>query len=307
MKGKAEKAKVIGVSIGADGTTWCCDSAGFLYRRHGSHWHRDMKARALEVAVGSASNVWCRNREGSVFQLQSNSEWEKDKVASNAATISVGSDGTVWVGNSSGKAVMATGLNQWSKENPNAKDVVEVTVGDANNVWCRNGSGKVFKLKSSSSDSGWDEDTAVSLVGSIAAGSDGTVWLTNTDPGDSNRLYKREGKNNWSAADPKYRAAQVSVGRADRVRCVNDAGQIFWLDGSAWNSEWKPLGEPDMPTIYIVQSGDILGDIVKTYFSQQGVHLQGAALTKRIAEVAGQSPIASADNIDVGDVIVLEE
>ncbi len=104
---------------------------------------------------------------------------------------------------------------------------MEVAVGSANNVWCRNGSGKVFKLKGSSSDSGWDEDTAVSLVGSIAAGSDGTVWLTNTDPGNPNRLFKREGHNSWSDANPQGRAVQVAAGRAQEVCCVNSEGKIF--------------------------------------------------------------------------------
>lgn len=302
MRGNVEKAKVVGVSVAADGTTWCCDSAGFLYRRHANHWHRDEQARAVEVALGSAAHVWCRNKEGNVFQLQPNGNWEKDKVASNTATISVGSDGTVWAGNTSGKAIKATGLNQWSRENPSARDVVEVTVGDANNVWCRNGSGKVFKLKGSSSSSGWDEDTAVSWVGSIAAGSDGTVWLTNTDPRNRDRLFKREGRNNWSSANPQGRAVQVAVGKATEVYCVNAKGEIFRLDGTAWNSTWDPVGQPNTPTIYVVQSGDTLGDIVKSYFK-----VRGAALAQKIAEVAAQSQIDDADKIDVGDVVVLVE
>lgn len=306
MKGKVEKAKVVGVSVGADGTTWCCDSAGFLYRHHENHWYRDGEARAVEVAVGSAAHIWCRNEEGSAFQLQSNGKWKKDDVARNVATISVGSDGTVWAGNTSGKAIKATGLNQWSKENPDASDVVEVTVGGANNVWCRNGSGKVFKLKSSSSDSGWDEDTVVSLVGSIAAGSDGTVWLTNTDPGNRYRLFKlegqdRAGRNRWSDANPQGRATQVAVGKASEVYCVNDKGQIFRLNGTAWNSGWDPVSQPSTPTVYVVQSGDTLGDIVQSHFQ-----LHGAALNQKISEVAAQSQIGNADDINVGDVIVLD-
>ena len=300
MKGKAEKAKVMGVSVAADGTTWCCDSAGFLYRWHVNHWHRDESARAVEVAVGSAADIWCRNKKGMVFNLQAG-EWEHDTVARNVTTISVGADGTVWAGNTSGRVFKATGLNQWSAENPDARDVVEVTVGDADHVWCRNASGKVFKLKEGDWDSGWDEDTAVSWVGSIAASSDGTVWLTNADPGDPNRLYKREGHNKWSSPNPQGRAVQVATGRADEVCCVNDEGGIFRLGGSDWDSSWDPIGQPSTPTIYVVQKGDTLGDIVQTHF-----RLHGSALNKKISEVAVQSQIDDADKLDAGDVVVLE-
>ena len=87
---------------------------------------------------------------------------------------------------------------------------------------------------------------------------------------------------------------------------MNDKGQMYQLSGSAWNSKWQPVGEPETPTIYVVQSGDLLGDIVKTHFGRKGVQLQGPALTQKIAEVARQSQIDNADDIDVGDVIVLE-
>ena len=213
-------ATVIGISIGADGTFVVLIRlvSSISWMKTPWEWKRHSTAKDVkEVAVGSAANIWCRNGSGELFRLQGsdwNGSWKKDTVASDVVTVSVGTDGTVWVGNKNGKLIKRSGAD-W-RENPHASDAKEVAVGDAGHVWCRNGAGKVFKLQGSGWNGSWVEDTQASWVQSISAASDGTVWLASADPADKDRLFKREGPNNWKK-DATGKAIQVSTSAADKV------------------------------------------------------------------------------------------
>jgi hypothetical protein len=52
---------------------------------------------------------------------------------------------------------------------------------------------------------------------------------------------------------------------------------------------------------YVVQSGDLLGDVVRNRYG-----LQDAALNQKLHDVAALIHIDDADRIDAGDVSVLE-
>jgi hypothetical protein len=288
-------SKVIGVSVGADGAVWCCDALGSLYQYQGS-WFRSPTAVATEVAVGSSLTVWCRNREGRAFKLQGgnyNDSWQQDTSASLLTTISAGADGTVWAGNIYGRLFKKEG-NEW-KQNPSAV-AVEVAVGSANHVWYRSQDGRVFRLNGPGYDAGWTQDPLASMVTTIGVGQDGTVWVGNS----LGQLYKKEG-DEWKR-NPSASAVQVSVGVADQVWCVNNAGQIYRLGGSAYDSGWLPVSAPQMPSwIYVVKEGDTLGEIVQAAFG-----LSGAALYQKVDEIAELNGISDPDEIEVGQVIVLQ-
>ena len=296
------KAKVVGVSVGADGTAWCCDSAGFLYMRDQGTWKRNPGAKnAAEVAVGNVNNVWCRTKNGDVFQLDGkkwNSSWRKETAAKDAQTISVGSDGTVWAGNSKRQLVKRNSLNNWSAPNPTAK-AVEVSVGSASEVWCRSPENFVFKLKGSNWNAGWEKDTLVSWVRAISTGGDGTVWLTAQAPEEVDRMWMRMGPNKWNK-NPSGYARQICVGSADHVWCTNKNGDIFRNTSPTWDSGWTAIAKPDLPTLYTVVRGDTLSEIVQDHYK-----LSGSALVKKVNEIADLNGIEDPDEIDAGDVIIL--
>lgn len=291
------KAKVVGVSVGADGTVWCVDSVGFAYKMEGGQWRQNPDAQQVrEIAVGNASNVWCRNNKGEVFQLQAsdfNSHWSKDTVAKDVETISVGADGTVWLGSQEGKLFMRT-AGTW-KENAHAKNAKEVTVGSAANVWCRNADGKVFNLQGSAWDGDWDKDTQASWAQSISAASDGTVWLGSADPADKDRLFERESSNKWKK-NATGKAVQVSVGAAHTVYCNNADGDIYRLIGDGWVG----VASPDLPNSHVIKEGETLGSIVQSVYD-----LSGAALNAKVDEIVALNGIENRDEIDAGDAIAL--
>lgn len=294
------KAKVVGVSAGADGTLWCVDSVGFAYKMEGKTWRRNPEAkRVREIAVGGASNVWCRNDAGDIFKLQVpdwNSKWTKDNVAKNVQTISAGIDGTVWIGNEDGKLFMRVN-DEW-KENTKGT-AQEVSVGKSTNVWCRNAAGKVFKLQSSAWDGDWDEDGQASWVQSISAAFDGTVWLSSADPADKDRLFKREGADKWDK-NTKAKAIQVSAGSSAKVYCVNESGQIYRLTGSAWNGDWTTVTLPDLPKSHLIKEGETLGAIVQKVYK-----LSGTAAYAKVDEIVALNGLKDGDEIKAGDTIAL--
>lgn len=239
-------AKVTGLSVGADGTSWCVDSNSRLWKREGGGWKKNPSGRAVEVAVGDNDNVWCRNAAGEVFKLDGDDwddGWVKDTQAKDVQTISAAADGTVWAGNKSGQIFKRVGVNSWSQPNPTA-NAVEVTVGSANNVWCRNAAGNVFELQGSDWNSAWTQDTMASWVRSISAAADGTVWATAKAPEEVDRMWKREGANSWKM-NPKGYARQVTVGSASRVMCVNKDNECYRLESASWDSDWDEVAPPE--------------------------------------------------------------
>lgn len=104
------------VSVGSDGTVWCRDRSGFLYKREGDSWKRNPSAIAEQIAVADAANVWCRNREGDVFRLVGggwNGEWQRDESAKDVISISAG-NGDVCVVNNRGE-IFELDNGQWKK------------------------------------------------------------------------------------------------------------------------------------------------------------------------------------------------
>lgn len=104
------------ISVGSDGTIWCRDRSGFLYKREGESWKRNPTAIAEEVAVADADNVWCRNREGHVFRLIDgswNGEWQRDESAKDVISISAG-NGNVCVVNNRGE-IFRRQDGQWQR------------------------------------------------------------------------------------------------------------------------------------------------------------------------------------------------
>jgi len=294
------KAKVVGISAGSDGAVWCVDSVGFAYKMQGKTWRRNPEAkRVREITVGSADTVWCRNDAGDIFKLRVsdwNSNWTKDSDAKNVQTISAGTDGTVWIGNEDGKLFMYVN-NSW-KENPKA-NAQEVSVGKATNVWCRNEAGKVFKLKGNGWDGDWDEDGQASWAQSISAAFDETMWLSSADPTDKDRLFKREGPDQWDR-NTKVKAVQVSVGSASKVYCVDEFGQIRRLTGSGWNGDWTTVPLPDLPNSHLIKKGETLGAIVQDVYK-----LTGTAAYDKVDEIVALNGLEDADEIKAGDSIAL--
>lgn len=292
-------ARVIGVSVGADGTIWCVDSAGFVHKFHEDPWEWKYSPTAKnvkEVAVGRATDVWCRNGKGELFHLQGSAwdgAWQKDNAAKDVTTVSAGADGTVWVGNKRGELYSRLG-GEW-KKNPHAADAKEVAVGNASNVWYRNGSGKVFDLQGGVWNGRWTQDTQASWVQSISTASDGTVCLSSADPADKDRLYMREGQNQWKK-DKSGRAIQVSAGSAQTVFCVDADGIIFRQMGDGWTNYYGP----DMSNFYVIEEGDTLGSIVKDRYG-----LSGAALNAKVDEIAALNGIVDKDEIKAGEGLIL--
>jgi hypothetical protein len=64
-------SNVTTVSVGADGTVWCANTAKKLYRREGGGWVEPTNGRSSVVAVGSKDHVWCISLEGAACQLVS--------------------------------------------------------------------------------------------------------------------------------------------------------------------------------------------------------------------------------------------
>lgn len=94
------------ISVGSDGTMWCRDEHGLLYKREGNEWKRNPSANAEEVVVGDANNVWCRNNNGELFKLQSsdwNAGWDKNTVGKGVVSISVAPGGRLHVVNNKGE------------------------------------------------------------------------------------------------------------------------------------------------------------------------------------------------------------
>lgn len=163
--------------------------------------------------------------------------------------VSAGADGVVWCADSAGNLYMRVG-SEW-KRNPTAK-ATEVAVGSASHVWCRNADGRVFKLQGANFDGGWSEDPDASLVKqSIAAGSDGTVWVVNT----KGELVKRE-KGQWKHNPTGKNAVEVSVGDTNNVWCLNNLGQPFRLSGTTADSPWLPQTVPGLPVASIGAGND---------------------------------------------------
>jgi hypothetical protein len=299
-------AKVIGVSVGSDGTVWCVDSAGNAYMRVGSEWKRNPTAKASEVAVGKLDIVWCRNSPGEVYRLQGtafNSTWAKDPPASLVISISAGDDGTLWVANSKGEAVELN-KNQWNHDFT-AKDVVEVSVGNAANVWYRNKSGNIFKRDAAGK---WQQDTVAKNATSVSGASDGTVWVAN----NKGELWTKVG-NDWKQ-NPSGRAGQVSTGKTGLVWCVNDDGEIFHAETADWNSGWKKVAAPaEMPgpTTYKLKEKDTVLSILRARhpgISTVELHKksdQVAKLNKWPGTLANDYN-GHAKRLKPGDVIILE-
>ena len=130
------------ISAGADGTVWYGKTDGALFRREGNAWH-SVDGRAVIVAVGGRDNIWCVNKDGEVFEWDSQgSKWRKDSGASGAKTISVGADGTVWYGKTDGTLFCREGT-AWHSVDGRA---TVVAVGGKGNVWCVNNDGDAFQL-----------------------------------------------------------------------------------------------------------------------------------------------------------------
>lgn len=300
--------KVIGVSVGSDGTVWCVDSANNIYMRVGSEWKRNTKGKAVEIAVGNMNHVWCRNSEGNIFKLQGtgfDGMWNPDTVASQVVSISVGDDGTVWVANRKGELVKLDS-GQWNA-NAFGKDAVEVTVGNAANVWYRNKTGHIFKLQGTSAFGSWDQDKVASQVESVSVGSDGTIWVSNK-PDDLHMKVAGEWKKN-----DKGKANQISVGKQGLVWCVTAAGAIYHAQAADWATYWTAVAAPkDMPasTTYKIKDGDQLLAILRA----KNPGISSTELTKKADQTAKLNGWSGtlADNyggkatsLKAGDVIIL--
>jgi hypothetical protein len=133
------------LSAAADGTVWCGNGQGRLFRREDSTWKEDPVAVAVLVAVGSKDQVWCVNKQGEAFQLDSQGKWQKDTIARDVKTLSVGADGAVWCGNSQGKLFRGEG-STWQADLVAIATVV--AVGSKTHVWCANKQGEVFQRNS---------------------------------------------------------------------------------------------------------------------------------------------------------------
>ncbi len=130
------------LSAASDGTVWCGNTAGKLFRREGDTWIASPKAVATVVAVGSRDHVWCLNAQGEVFHLDGQGQWQKESGASGAKTISVGADGSVWYGNAEGRLYRREGT-AWQQD-PAGRAVV-VAFGSKDYIWCVNKDGDAFR------------------------------------------------------------------------------------------------------------------------------------------------------------------
>ena len=129
------------ISVGKDGAAWGAKTDGTIFRREGDVWH-SVDGQATVVAVGDKDNVWCLNKDGQVFEWDSQgSTWRKDTGASGAKTLSVGADGTVWYGKTD-DTLFRRGGNAWHSVDGRA---TVVAVGGKNNVWCLNKDGDAFQ------------------------------------------------------------------------------------------------------------------------------------------------------------------
>ena len=97
---------VVQIAVGSDGTSWCRDSLGKLYKLEGSNWRQNPTAIAEQVAVGDANNVWCYNKAGELFKLTGSaydSAWEKDREGKDVTSLAVTPAGTIFVTNDRGE------------------------------------------------------------------------------------------------------------------------------------------------------------------------------------------------------------
>jgi hypothetical protein len=109
---------IVQISVGSDGTRWCRDSLGKLYKMEGGQWRQNPAGIAAHIAVGDANNVWCHNNAGELFKLTGSaydSAWEKDQVGKNVTSLSVTPAGTVYVTNNKGEIWERTASGEWSQ------------------------------------------------------------------------------------------------------------------------------------------------------------------------------------------------
>ena len=109
-------------------------------------------------------------------------------------------------------------------------------------------------------------------------------------------LIRRECPNSWER-NATGKAIQVSAAAADKVVCPDAGSAIYGL----LEGNWVNYYGPDVNAVRIVEKGDTLYSLVRGRFG-----LTGAELTAKVNEVAAKNSITDIDEIDVGDIIVLD-
>lgn len=242
---------ILGVSIGADGTTWCVTTDGRLHRRVGSGWQMNHDAfNVAEVAVGSNAVVWCRNVEGGLFRAITpasyNTQWTAvSYTGTNLRSISAAADGAIWAVNSLGQVLAwnGTGLSTFPESDRNA---AAIAAGGRGRVLYADGAGLLYERTSVRPGISWMRvgnpgEAGVQVpVRSVSYGWNDDVWVASFSEG----LYKRSVPGGIWRRNPTGIAVQVSTGGGSWVRCVNRAGDLWSAETNRYDTRWQPVPGP---------------------------------------------------------------
>jgi hypothetical protein len=183
------------IAAGSDGTVLATNSWNQTLWSYASGRWTQLRGQLQQVAVVNQNNIWGIGRDNNVYQFDGRN-WTQ--VGVNANSIAAASDGTVLVTNNRNQSVWKyVSPNNWVSVPGNMKAVAVVAnnsyfgIGLDNNVYQFNGNG-------------W---TQVGVnVNSIAAGSDGTVLVTNNH---DQSIWKYVSPNKWVTVPGNMRSVAV--------------------------------------------------------------------------------------------------
>jgi hypothetical protein len=125
------------IGVGADGTVWVTNPAGFIYRYDGTNFHL-IPGSASRIAVDPSGNAWVVNSGGFIYRFNGSFFVNVPGIASD---IGVGADGTVWVVNPAGFIYRYNGTNF----NLVAGLGSAISVDPVGQPWVVNSSGLIYR------------------------------------------------------------------------------------------------------------------------------------------------------------------